>query len=122
MKIKRSQLRLVVGRLIAEAAEAAEGYGVVSSAAGYTPGERRLTDDSYKNSVYTAARLTPEEITLTNDTIESESDVDFHGTGAYYKLYGYFLDEQEMPIEIARAQTGDPAEWVIDRLQHVDPK
>jgi len=113
MKIKRSDLRLVVGRLIAEAAE---GYDVVDSAEGFTPDERRLTDDEYKNSVYTAAKLTPEEITLTDNMIENTSEVDFHGTGAYYKLYGYFLDEQEMPIEIARAQTGDPASWIIDTL------
>lgn len=34
----------------------------------------------------------------------------------YDAVFGYFTDSGEMPYEVARARTGDPIEWITDRL------
>ena len=43
--------------------------------------------------------------------------LDFYGTVVYDKLYEYFAFSGEMPYGIAKARTGTPDEWILDRLE-----
>lgn len=66
-------------------------------------------------TVYEAAGLTPEEITAMPRYLAGIDD--FYGTTAYEKLYNYFAFEAyEMPYGVAKARTGDPDEWILDRV------
>lgn len=42
-------------------------------------------------------------------------DLDIFDSGYYEKLYGYYLSE--MPYDVAKARTGDPDQWILDRLE-----
>ena len=64
--------------------------------------------------IYAEAGLTASEIKAMQAYIEEE--VEFYGTSAYEKLYGYFLDTGEMPYLVAKARTGDPDFWILDYL------
>ena len=47
-------------------------------------------------------------------------DIDFYGSSAYEKLYEYFTAETgEMPYGVAKARTGDPDLWILDRLEEL---
>jgi hypothetical protein len=65
--------------------------------------------------IFVAAGLTKAETALMPAYIAEE--VDFYGSSAYEKLYGYFLDGGEMPYLVAKARTGDPDFWIIDYLE-----
>lgn len=62
--------------------------------------------------------ITPEELEelrgYVNGTID---DRDFYGSAVFEKLYEYYLSSGEMPYGVAKARTGDPGEWVFDRVQ-----
>ena len=46
-------------------------------------------------------------------------DKEFYGTQAFQKLYAYFAFESlEMPYGVAKARTGDPDSWILDKLEH----
>ena len=64
--------------------------------------------------IFEEANLTPEEIAQMPAYIAEE--VEFYGSSAYEKLYGYFLDSGEMPYGTAKARDGDPDYWIIDYL------
>ena len=65
--------------------------------------------------VYRDARLTQEEIEMMSEYIEGSKE--FYGTSAYDKLYEYFaFNTNEMPYGVAKARTGDPDSWIIDKL------
>ena len=53
--------------------------------------------------------LTPEELALVQDP-----DADLYGTSAFEKLFDYFSDE--MPYGTQKARTGDPDQWIFDKL------
>ena len=55
------------------------------------------------------------EIALVESYIEDD-DGRFHGTKAYDKLFNYFCDEGEMPLEVAKAISLEPDTWILDRL------
>ena len=57
-------------------------------------------------------KLTQEEKTQLARIIDSEGDL--LGSDLYSKLYSYFVGE--MPYGTAKARTGDPDEWIINRL------
>jgi len=65
--------------------------------------------------IYASAELTFEEVTLMPGYISGE--VDFYGSGAYEKLYNYFLNSGDMPYGVAKARTGDPDVWILETLQ-----
>ncbi len=67
------------------------------------------------NEIYSGAGLTIDESTLMPDFIAG--DLDFYGTTAYDKLYEYFCNSGEMPYGIAKARTGDPDLWILERLE-----
>ena len=58
---------------------------------------------------------------LKKHNIYSEDDLDVvmakGGGPAFEELYEYFLMSGEMPYGIAKARTGDPHQWIWDKLQ-----
>ena len=55
------------------------------------------------------------EIALVKSYIEDD-DGRFIETDAYEKLFNYFCDEGDMPLGVAKARTGEPDIWILDRL------
>ena len=67
------------------------------------------------NEIYKEAKLDQEDIDLMPAYIEGS--VDFYDTPAYEKLFSYFAFETcEMPYGTAKARTGDPDLWILDKL------
>ena len=64
---------------------------------------------------YINAGLTVEEADRMPDYISGK--LDFYDSAAYDKLYEYFAFSGEMPYGIAKARTGTPDEWILDRLE-----
>jgi len=68
-----------------------------------------------KLEIYNEAGLTTDDVTKMPDYLTGE--IDFYGTSAYDKLYEYFAFETgEMPYGVAKARTGDPDLWILERL------
>jgi hypothetical protein len=42
-------------------------------------------------------------------------DTDIFDSGYYTKLFDYYV--HEMPYGVAKARTGDPDQWILDRLE-----
>ena len=42
-------------------------------------------------------------------------DADIFNVGYYDKLYAYYASD--MPYGVAKARTGDPDEWILNRLE-----
>ncbi len=67
------------------------------------------------SKVYEKAGLTAEEIENMPAYISGEKE--FYGTAAFDKLFEHFaFDTAEMPYGVAKARTGDPDTWILDRV------
>lgn len=67
------------------------------------------------NNYYKAAGLTAEEIKNMPEYING--DKEFYGTLAFEKLFEHFAFETaEMPYGTAKARTGDPDEWILEKV------
>jgi hypothetical protein len=68
--------------------------------------------------IFEEAKLTPLEIQEVNRFIEGADDTyEFISTVTFEKLFEYFTtDTFEMPYNIAKAKTGEPDVWILDRL------
>tara|TARA_E500000331_G_scaffold340341_1_gene371545 strand:- start:2115 stop:2402 length:288 start_codon:yes stop_codon:yes gene_type:complete len=67
------------------------------------------------NKIYNEAKLTDDDVARMPGYISGEDE--FYGSEAYGKLYEYFAFEAcEMPYGVAKARTGDPDSWIIDKL------
>jgi len=68
-----------------------------------------------------AAGLTPVEASSLVGQLKSGEAVDsFLGSQAYEKLFDYFAFEtSEMPYGVAKARTGDPDIWIIEKLEEM---
>ena len=64
---------------------------------------------------YINAGLTVEEADRMQDYISGKFE--FYDSPAYDKLYEYFALSGEMPYGIAKARTGTPDEWILDKLE-----
>lgn len=42
-------------------------------------------------------------------------DIDIFDSGYFDKLFHYYATE--MPYDVAKARTGDPDQWILDRLE-----
>jgi hypothetical protein len=62
-----------------------------------------------------AAGLGVTEAALVESYIEDD-DGRFIYTAAYEKLFNYFCDEGEMPLEVAKAIVLEPDIWILERL------
>jgi len=69
-------------------------------------------DNKQLNETYNEALLSDEEVATMPAYFAGEKD--FYGTAAFDKLYKYFADE--MPYGIAKARTGDPDFWILNKL------
>ena len=71
--------------------------------------------------IYEYAKLSADEINIVESYFGcgiGRDDYSFYDTGAYTKLFEYFVFESgEMPYGIAKARTGDPDQWIIERLE-----
>tara|TARA_R110002073_G_scaffold29357_1_gene92619 strand:- start:140 stop:412 length:273 start_codon:yes stop_codon:yes gene_type:complete len=56
------------------------------------------------------------EIALVKSYIDDD-DGRFIETKAYEKLNDYFSNTGEMPYLVAKGRTGEPDEWILDRLR-----
>jgi len=65
--------------------------------------------------IYKAAGLRVTEVALVESYIEDD-DGRFIYTAAYEKLFNYFCDEGEMPLEVAKAISLEPDIWILDHL------
>jgi hypothetical protein len=65
--------------------------------------------------IYKAAGLGVTEIALAESYIEDD-DGRFIYTAAYEKLFNYFCDEGEMPLEVAKAIVIEPDVWILEHL------
>ncbi len=67
------------------------------------------------NDVYKEAGLTAEEIESMPEYISGEKE--FYGTAAFDKLFEHFaFDTAEMPYGVAKARTGDPDTWILEKV------
>ena len=68
------------------------------------------------SKVYEAAGLTAEEIKKMPEYINGTRE--FYGTPAFEKLFEHFaFDTAEMPYGVAKARTGDPDTWILDKME-----
>jgi len=65
-----------------------------------------------------AAGLLEPEIELTEFHVENPADspLPFYESTAYIKLFNHFCDTGEMPLGVAKARTGEPDVWILERL------
>lgn len=69
--------------------------------------------------IYSEAGLSPEEVGTIPLYISGELD-EFWESTAHDKLFEYFAFEAaEMPYGVAKARTGCPDEWILDRLETI---
>ena len=47
--------------------------------------------------------------------MKATGDIDMDSQ-LYMDLFGYYMDSGEMPYGTMKARDGDPAEWIMDRL------
>jgi len=90
--------------------------------------ERKDGMDNFFNIIFNdelTEALTPEELILVALTIEVWENApvsyahrafhDFYDSSAYYKLFDLWM--HEMPYGTAKARTGDPELWIINKLK-----
>lgn len=62
--------------------------------------------------------ITPEELDELRGYVNDTSDpMEFIGSTVYEKLFEYYLNSGEMPYGVAKARTGDPDQWILNRVQ-----
>ena len=70
------------------------------------------------NEIYKAAGLTTAEIKEIPLFINGETKDPFYEHTSHDKLYEYFAFEVcEMPYGVAKARTGTPDEWIMEKLE-----
>jgi hypothetical protein len=52
---------------------------------------------------------------LDKHNVRSIDDIEY-GSKAYEELFGYYMDSGEMPYGVMKARTGDPDQWIADRV------
>ena len=68
--------------------------------------------------IYIAAGLTIQEMQKMPEYLDWNDE--FYSSSAYDKLYEYFTFEtHEMPYNIAKARTGDPDVWILEKLEKI---
>ncbi len=70
------------------------------------------------NEIYEQANLT--QVERDNMPYYMDGSLEFLYSTAFEKLFEYFAFEAvEMPYGVAKARTGCPDEWIIERLEGV---
>lgn len=60
--------------------------------------------------------ISPQELEELKGYVSGDSD-NFYGSDLFMKLYDYYLESGEMPIDIAKNRTGDSDQWILDRVE-----
>jgi hypothetical protein len=68
--------------------------------------------------IYAEAGLSPSEKHKMTEYINQNDD--FFGSSSYEKLFEYFCCTGEMPYGTAKATTGDPVEWILEKLGNIN--
>jgi len=89
-------------------AEGPDALQRMQEMAGMPVAESRVLDESGETLMHVLNRFKHEV-----SQFEQGADLD---TDLYEALYDYYSDKGEIPYGIAKARTGDPYEWVGDRL------
>lgn len=71
--------------------------------------------NSFIEHIAVAADLNFEEINELNTFLKGNATSDF-SEQLFGKLYEYFLMSGDMPYGTAKARTGDPHQWIDERL------
>ena len=74
-----------------------------------------MRDNSRFMEICLAAGLGVTEIALVESYIEDD-DGRFLETDAYEKLFNYYCQTSEMPLDVAKAKSEEPDGWILDRL------
>jgi hypothetical protein len=69
-------------------------------------------------SEYIEAGLTRDEVSyMHNMNITGEGTTNFYGTRAFDKLFSFYLDNGQMPYQIAKARgLTSPDQWILYKL------
>ncbi len=67
------------------------------------------------NEIYIKADLSSVEID--NMPFYLDESLMFYGSSAYEKLFLHFCNTGEMPYGVAKARTGEPDLWILERLE-----
>ena len=122
MKLTESSLLV----LIKETLEEVEFHGETPGGQLYDTEDEdaRFRQKLAVEKVLERARLDREEMNVVFGVLDDRLDeLDFFESSAYEKLFAYFAfsdrpgEQAEMPYEVAKARTGDPAHWILDYLQ-----
>ena len=63
------------------------------------------------------AGLDEAEITLAEYAVYTQDDDgSFIESDAYEKLFNYYCQTSEMPLDVAKAKSEEPDGWILDRL------
>ena len=115
MKITKRQLKRIIRESINEAEfydETPEGQLIGTEAE-----DARFNQQLAAEKAMKQAGLSKSEMSQVSGWLKSgDIDAEFYGSSAYEKLYGYFFDEHEMPMGIAKAEDGEPDIWILDYL------
>ena len=70
--------------------------------------------------IYEEANLT--DLEIAKMPAYFDGTIDFYGTTAYEKLFEYFaFTICEMPYGTAKARDGDPVDWILSRMEDIEP-
>ena len=84
---------------------------------GIESGEVSLSQEMNEDSGHSILDvISPEELEELRGYVSGDSD-NFYGSEVYNKLYNYYLESGELPVSIAKARTGDPDQWILDRVE-----
>jgi len=69
---------------------------------------------------YRNPMLTPVQVQSLRDIFINRKGIDM-ADGTEEVLYNIFMSLGEMPYGVAKARTGDPSEWIYERLAKMSP-
>ena len=60
--------------------------------------------------------LTEIQVDILKIALKCNVDIEVLYPKMYNKLYCYYVNYGDMPYNIAKARTGDPYDWIVERL------
>ena len=96
---------------------APQAYGSGTPKKGFEPtydAKEGTVKEQGPQSVHDILQKHPKEV----NAFKTDPDFDILDHEEFYEeLFNYFVDNGEMPYGTAKARTGDPAQWITDKLQ-----
>ena len=120
MKITKRQLRNIIQEVLDEVefhgeTPAGQLYGTEKE-------DAKFTQQLAVEKILKSAGLDREEMNIVFGVLADRLDeLDFLDSSAYEKLFQHFAfsdsGESEMPYGVAKARTGDPGHWILNKLR-----